>query len=341
MAEWQAEGLRVASLRMNVSALSFEWTQYADSMEPQVWSTPNWAQIEALILQVKPQRVVCNNAVSMIEPIRVPKLLARLAVEQGCVVEVMTHDYQAVCPSQFLLNHEGQFCGVPSEPTVCRACLPKQRDTFALMHSSHDIDAWRQAWGEALRVAQRVVCFSQSSRALLKRAYPELDDVKLSVEPHRVSVPIGRFARLPKTAASRTYKLAVVGAISAHKGAHHVQGLADVAKEQGASIELVVIGTLQGAIGKAAVRQTGPYQRDELATILAANGVDAAWMPSICPETFSYVTHELIGLGVPVACFDLGAQAEAVQRTANGLVMPIATAPEHLKRLSAWLEGLP
>jgi glycosyltransferase involved in cell wall biosynthesis len=39
-------------------------------------------------------------------------------------------------------------------------------------------------------------------------------------------------------------------------------------------------------------------------------------LPSIWPETFSYVTQELMSLGVPLVCFDLGAPAECVRHIA-------------------------
>jgi hypothetical protein len=46
-------------------------------------------------------------------------------------------------------------------------------------------------------------------------------------------------------------------------------------------------------------------------------------MLSICPETFSYVTHELIKLNVPVFSFDLGAQGDAVRGYALGCLHPV------------------
>ena len=55
---------------------------------------------------------------------------------------------------------------------------------------------------------------------------------------------------------------------------------------------------------------TGTYRRDDLVDLIEANGINLFFFPSICPETFSYVTEEMIRLDVPIVAFDLGAPGE-------------------------------
>ncbi len=43
--------------------------------------------------------------------------------------------------------------------------------------------------------------------------------------------------------------------------------------------------------------------------------------PSICPETFSYVVHELMDMKLPVASFNFGAPAERLASYSKGLVL--------------------
>ncbi len=46
---------------------------------------------------------------------------------------------------------------------------------------------------------------------------------------------------------------------------------------------------------------------------MARYGITDWLIPSIWPETFSFATHEALDTGLPVWCFDLGAQSEAVR----------------------------
>jgi hypothetical protein len=45
------------------------------------------------------------------------------------------------------------------------------------------------------------------------------------------------------------------------------------------------------------------------------------FIPSICPETFSYTTQEAINMEINVACFDLGAPAERLKNYSKSLIM--------------------
>ncbi|MBO6602992.1 MAG: hypothetical protein JJ949_07085 [Roseicyclus sp.] len=58
----------------------------------------------------------------------------------------------------------------------------------------------------------------------------------------------------------------------------------------------------------------GSYAIGEIPDLVARYGVSHWLIPSIWPETFSFVTHEALATGLPVFCFDLGAQAEAVRQ---------------------------
>ncbi len=69
------------------------------------------------------------------------------------------------------------------------------------------------------------------------------------------------------------------------------------------------------------LNETGRYDKANLPSLIAQSGANIFLFPSIWPETFSYVTHELIACGVPLCCFDLGAPAEALDCYAAGLVL--------------------
>jgi hypothetical protein len=58
-------------------------------------------------------------------------------------------------------------------------------------------------------------------------------------------------------------------------------------------------------------------------------------VPSIWPETYSYVTTELMRLNVPVACFNLGAPPERVARYPLGRVIERIDAALAVRELMA------
>jgi len=50
--------------------------------------------------------------------------------------------------------------------------------------------------------------------------------------------------------------------------------------------------------------------------------VNVGFFPSIWPETFSFVVQEMMDMGVPLCCFDLGAPAERVGSYRLGRIIP-------------------
>jgi glycosyltransferase involved in cell wall biosynthesis len=106
-----------------------------------------------------------------------------------------------------------------------------------------------------------------------------------------------------------------------HKGAGVVQGLAQEIAARGSPARITVFGTLEAAVDDDIVTVTGSYQHEDLPHLIECSGANVFLLPSICPETFSYVTHELVSLGLPLACFDLGAPAERVSRYSRGCVL--------------------
>lgn len=79
----------------------------------------------------------------------------------------------------------------------------------------------------------------------------------------------------------------------------------------------------------------GSYSSPEqLPQLLQQDEIDFVLIPSICPETFSYTTHEAISMGYPVLCFDLGTQAEVVNRLRAGWIASINTPHSLFRKVS-------
>jgi glycosyltransferase involved in cell wall biosynthesis len=85
---------------------------------------------------------------------------------------------------------------------------------------------------------------------------------------------------------------------------------------------------------------TGTYRHEDLVDLIEANGINMFFFPSICPETFSYVTEEMIRLDLPVVAFDLGAPGERLRSYGNGRLCSEVSAPAALALLVAFHQEL-
>jgi glycosyltransferase involved in cell wall biosynthesis len=265
-------------------------------------------------------RVLYNTAVSFQSPEQIPILLAKLKRSGVEDVTITVHDYFSLCPSHFLINASGNYCRLPS-PEVCNKCLSSHQDGLVSLYTKRDILAWRRLWWQAYEEATRVLCFSASSKSLLKEVYPELAENKIEVILHTVDERLSS-SRIPSIDLDAPLRVGVVGAIGEHKGAAIIRGLANIIRERNSDVEICVIGSIDIANHYSdIVQQTGPYNSGQLSDFIESSGANVFLFPSIWPETFSYVTAELMALEVPVVCFDMGAPAERVSQYSKGMVI--------------------
>lgn len=261
--------------------------------------------------------VIYNTAVSFAKPEEIPHLLIKIKQVTSARFRVLVHDFFLACPSHFLIDHEGKHCHVP-HVSVCSSCLPKNQQGFATLFLERDMPKWRSIWGAMLSVADEIVTFSNHSSKLLLKAYPQIDKVRISVVPHEAAHVPG----LPPRITNRNrLHIGVVGHIGFHKGSLVIQALAQEVRRRGDDVKIVVIGTIEAACDPLVVKQTGAYKHDEFPELIERSGANIFLFPSICPETFSYVVQELMGMEVPVASFNIGAPAERLATYPKGLVL--------------------
>ncbi len=145
----------------------------------------------------------------------------------------------------------------------------------------------------------------------------------MSVKPHALTqnVPLLK-AAMPLD--GQNVSLAVLGSIGNVKGAQIVSDLAWYLHHNPCGLELVVIGEFDMSFSLPPnVSVTGRYHLADLEALASKYRVAAWLMPSICPETFSFTIHEMLGTGLPVLAFDIGAQGEAVKRSPNGRIVDL------------------
>lgn len=285
--------------------------------------------VQALIRQLPRRRIVYSCGVGAFEPLALPGQLLEMAEQTeghrpSHPIEILFHDFYPISPSYTLLGQDGAYHGVPRADGVVA-----QDPAHHLLHPEPaSLRDWQEAWRPLVAAAERIVVFSQSSRSIVAEAYPEGADA-IVVVPHVLQAKVPVIASGGDGAGPPV--IGVLGNIGYQKGAAVLQKLSrDLANDtqNGPKARLVVIGHIDPDYALAAPAVVhGRYQLRDLPGLVARYQISAWLIPSIWPETFSFTTHEAVATGLPVFCFDLGAQGDAVSAAleagAPGRVLPL------------------
>lgn len=267
-------------------------------------------------------RYVYSCAVGDPDPIHLTSIIRDLVQESAAHLTFLVHDFFALSPSYCLLDSDGIY-----RPERLSGNLDPAHVFTGKNGSATTLAEWRSAWLEVLNTAKEVICFSQSSADILRTALPTLKP-DISICPHRPkAIP-------PVTLQTHTHldALGILGDIGLQKGARCLEKLSKALPVYDVQ-RLVIVGRIDPrfSLGAADI-ETGAYQRTEISALAEQHKIKAWLIPSIWPETFSYTTHEALATGLPVFCFDIGAQKEAVERAENGHVIPSCWVdkPDHI-----------
>ena len=323
IADLLAQGRAVVRVSPDVQHLDYVLELSTRPGESAQWRVATLEAVLATLSRFALGGIEVNNLVSFDDPLRV----VRWCVERraaGTELVFFLHDFHAVCPAFTLIDAQGRYCGVP-EPDACRACLPRNAANLLGFPAPADTREWRDAWGALLLAADRVVAFSDASVRILARAFPGLiDRVRLELRPHR---PDHSHLRPVRRVPSDIVTVGVIGNISRPKGADVVNALARLAESRALPLRIVIIGTLQsGGASNPHLHVHGAFAANELPDLIERYRVDVCLMPSVCPETYSYVTDEIMAMDMPIVVFGIGAPAERVARYTRGAVTADITA---------------
>ncbi|WP_310621698.1 glycosyltransferase family 2 protein [Flexibacterium corallicola] len=283
-------------------------------------SLQNFLYVFSSVLE--PKKIFFNNAYSYSDPLKIAKILGELQSRSGADFSVAYHDFYTLCPSQTLIGHDGRFCDLPAQ-SVCHKCIPK--NIYANNPQHNAINKWRDIWGHLLRKASKITCYSNDSREHLLSIFPELSDAVV-VQPHKLPA---KFNKIPKVMVTGQLTIGVIGAIGYQKGSEVVKGLVDYIQKNEINAEIVVLGVLNGGKASRALRIHGRYKTEDLPDLVEKYSVDVCLMPSIWPETFSYVTEEIMTMKMPIVAFDIGAPAERVKSYHKGRLLSLSHANEY------------
>jgi O-antigen biosynthesis protein len=235
-------------------------------------------------------------------------------------LSVYIHDYYSVCKSYNLVSSEGLYCGLP-EGKKCGLCFQGLENQITSAEKT--IQEWRGRWSSFLERASEIILFSVSSRDLMSRVYPGFAH-KFDVRPHEL-------ISHPGVVKPHEFKrvIGILGNIGYQKGAKILHDLASCLDGE---FSIVLIGNLDPKYKHEKILEHGDYRVEEIASLVKKYSIQAWFIPSIWPETFSYTTHECLATGLNTFVFDLGAQSEALQKVQPEHIVPMGLDAIQIKR---------
>lgn len=228
-----------------------------------------------------------------------PDALIDRLYDLGCPIDVQIHDYIWYCPRINLLDESGRYCGEPGI-AGCRACIKKNGSLFA---EHIEVGALRKRSARWLQGARRITVPTQSVAKRMAVHFPKSHFEIQPLENSALAVPFGQLE-------DKVVKVAVIGAIGAHKGFDILLEMAENASKRALPLEFVVIGYTQddkALTDTGRVFVTGEYEEYELEQLITRERPDVALFLSQFPETWCYSLTHALNMKIPVAGYDFGA----------------------------------
>lgn len=323
---------RIKDTPNNTLVIRVQYLLGKKSYKVTLWNTEqkitiNFADIDMLFAfldKISFDKIVLNNIVGY------PKVKAILDYmeKRNCCLVLKVHDFYSVCPSWTLLNKEDMYCGIPAFPEICKECYKNFKLPSDEVKNDFSIIKWRDMWGNFIKNSvDTVEIFSPSGCRIFLKVYPFAED-KIKLVPHKIK-------SFPK------YNIAILGNLAVNKGAKVIKALLKYLSENNiCDYHFILIGINSKNLKSEKMTVLGEYKRDNLMNILNANNIDAIFIPSVCPETFSYTTAEAIMSGYPVMCFALGGQADQVSQYARGKILSSFDPQIIEKEMKSFLENV-
>ena len=176
---------------------------------------------------------------------------------------------------------------------------------------------WNSIWKRFLEKVTQIVVFSLSSEKIFLDFFPECKG-KTVIKPHSLDyINCEKLDAIPSK-----FCIGIFGNIQgADKGSLIVHSFLEYSKNK--EYDVFINGKLEEKynVFSKNIHYMGSYKIENLTKIIKEQGISSVFFPSICPETFSYTVSELMYVGVPVACFNFGAQEEKVSNYKYGEVI--------------------
>ncbi len=316
-------GARALVLRPDPEGLRNDLAVLQDQADPDAHPNLRYAlpaergALEALLRTLGPARIEIHHLLNHHDA--VPDLCRALAVP----VTVHVHDYAAFCHRIALFGPERRYCGEPDRDG-CRRCVAEQG---SLLDEAADVDALLARSALLLGSADLVVVPSADVARRIARHFPALEPAAVEPwedEPAHVPAP-----RRRRRSPSAPVHVVVPGGLGPEKGCELLLACARDALARRLALRFSVVGysSIDDRLQALGVAITGPYDGDEVGRMLEAADADLAFLPSLWPETWSFVLTECWQAGIPVVAFDIGTPAERIRARGAGTLLALDLPP--------------
>ncbi len=305
--------LRIQNNGNKYFILSYFYKEYTNKFK-----FTSFELLETLLSNFRINTVVINSLVGYHNEINILNNIKNLKTLFKARLSFKCHDYHALSPCINLLDYNGAFCNYNFN--FCNLCLQKHKKNL----HTYDSALWQKKWQNLLEnEVDEIIAFSLSTKSIFLKIYPSLAE-KISVVPH-----ISRPLREVFIKSHSGINIAILGTLSNTKGLKVIKEMAKHLSQY-KNVSITIIGKSKSI---KFIKSLGSYERDNLPSIMEKHHIDIIFIPSIWPETFSYTTDEAMLMGLPVACFNLGAPAERVALYEKGLVIDKIDAEYALKQI--------
>lgn len=263
-------------------------------------------------IYIKPKELPClSNNLEAVHIIAVESYMSLDSIlpwfaSLGLPLTYDIHDYHCIWYETHFI-HKGKYLSKEE----------LEKSVLKYGHTKISFQQWHEIWASFFTSVQTINAFSESSKKIFSEYYPEFAD-KVVVTPHSLDyIKCGKLTSLPKK-----FCIGIFGIIrGADKGCEVVKSFLDFSKNK--NYDIYINGELNPSCMVAApnIHYMGKYDVSKLDKIIEEQGISTVLFPSICPETFSYTVSELIHVGIPIASFNLGAQAEKVSAYKYGQII--------------------
>lgn len=289
---------------------------WADDFPNLTFRVPDELKALATFLRAeKPQHVELHHRLGHTHA------LLGLAPLLGIPLDIVVHDYAAICPRVTLVTVTGRYCGEP-DAEQCMACVT---DLGSRLREEITVPALRARTAADFAAARSVTFPSKEVEARFRRYVPRLAS---RITPWEADPPqLRRRTRQSPREAGRLLRVAIIGAIGTEKGYDIILDCARDAMRRALPLEFVIVGYTHDdlrLIETGCVRITYRFAPEEAVAEIAAQQADIAFIPSIWPETWCFALSDAWAAGLRAAVFDIGTQAERVRATGHGWVLPLA-----------------
>jgi len=255
------------------------------------------AAFEEAVARFRPQLVHFQHLIGL--SVNLPYVAAKWRLP----IVLSVHDHWYACPRVHLLRLNGSICQGPERGKACSAYCGETPERA--------VRRYLEMTG-IFRLASRVLMPSLNLKDRYQAFGFPVD--RVIVAPPGIERPFRRNRRL--RAAEAPLVIATMGSLLSHKGIDVI--ISAVRHLSPDDVELRVFGNsyhhgyaayLRRLAGDAPnIRFMGQYDPDRLDEIY--DEVDIIAVPSVFPETYSFVAREAIARGVPVLASSVGALEE-------------------------------